>query len=317
VSKTAADPEAIGRAVARSQRLRREVDAKMTGVEIPKKPRRKPRRSGPRTEAGKAAVAMNAVKHGITSARVPLPTEDAAAWLKHRQGIFDTYEPVGAIEEMLANRVAELSWRLGRVMPAEDSLSATARERVPQEFRKKHGWNDVATVREAEALIEGAVEAMDALSESQSDPDRNPHRPLMPGTSDHLDQAFAHAGASAALEGAAPDDGVWTPSSIAVAITAVARHRQIPPEDLAEELIGYIEGRRLQLNDRLEFILDEQDRMRRDRILPPNLELLTLNKYELGLHRMLFQTMHELEAAQARRRGEPVPLARVQISSGG
>jgi hypothetical protein len=38
-------------------------------------------------------------------------------------------------------------------------------------------------------------------------------------------------------------------------------------------------------------------------------------KYEAHLHRQSFQLLHEIEAMQARRRGEPTPLARLDISS--
>jgi hypothetical protein len=36
-------------------------------------------------------------------------------------------------------------------------------------------------------------------------------------------------------------------------------------------------------------------------------------RYEAHLHRQLMQTMHELEALQARRRGEVTPLGRVDV----
>lgn len=39
-----------------------------------------------------------------------------------------------------------------------------------------------------------------------------------------------------------------------------------------------------------------------------------ITRYEAHLHRIYIQTLHELEAIQARRRGERVPLARLDIS---
>ena len=86
---------------------------------------------------------------------------------------------------------------------------------------------------------------------------------------------------------------------------------------MTAQLADFLKGREQRHRKRLQFILDEQDRMRRDRALPPQQELLNLTKYELGLNRMLFQAMHELEAVQSRRGGTPIPLARVQISAGG
>ena len=50
------------------------------------------------------------------------------------------------------------------------------------------------------------------------------------------------------------------------------------------------------------------------RILPPPEDLDKIMKYEAHFHRMQLQTQHELEALQARRKGEHSPLARVDFS---
>ena len=50
------------------------------------------------------------------------------------------------------------------------------------------------------------------------------------------------------------------------------------------------------------------------RILPGDKDLSMIMRYETHLHRMYIQTLHELEAIQARRRGERVPLTRLDIS---
>ncbi len=39
-------------------------------------------------------------------------------------------------------------------------------------------------------------------------------------------------------------------------------------------------------------------------------------RYEAHLHRQLLQTMHELEALQARRQGHATPLARLDVAGG-
>lgn len=52
------------------------------------------------------------------------------------------------------------------------------------------------------------------------------------------------------------------------------------------------------------------------RILPPPEALEKIMRYESHLHRLYMQTTHELEAMQARRRGESAPLARLDITSG-
>ena len=50
------------------------------------------------------------------------------------------------------------------------------------------------------------------------------------------------------------------------------------------------------------------------RILPAPEDLDKIMKYEAHFHRMQLQTQHELEALQARRKGDHSPLARVDFS---
>jgi hypothetical protein len=43
--------------------------------------------------------------------------------------------------------------------------------------------------------------------------------------------------------------------------------------------------------------------------------LLTIQKYETALNRQLLSTLHEIEARQARRKGEASPLARIDLNA--
>ncbi len=51
------------------------------------------------------------------------------------------------------------------------------------------------------------------------------------------------------------------------------------------------------------------------RVIPLDADVDKIMRYETHLHRMALQTQHELEALQARRRGEQTHLARLDISS--
>jgi hypothetical protein len=51
------------------------------------------------------------------------------------------------------------------------------------------------------------------------------------------------------------------------------------------------------------------------RVLPEEDTLNLIMRYNSQLHRQYIQTLHELEAMQARRRGERTPLARLDIAS--
>jgi hypothetical protein len=122
------------------------------------------RKRGPRTAAGKAAVRLNAVRHGITSPQVPIPgVEDADAWLAFRQAVIDDIAPVGAVEEALTERVAELHWRLRRIAPYEAELIAVAPERVEDDYAKRLSFSGPRTIAEAEAAVDAAREARAAI----------------------------------------------------------------------------------------------------------------------------------------------------------
>jgi hypothetical protein len=83
----------------------------------------RPRR-GPKTAAGKARVGLNAITHGIASARLVVPGESATEWELSRQGIVDALAPAGPVELALAERVATAFWRLRRVAAYEAAAIA-------------------------------------------------------------------------------------------------------------------------------------------------------------------------------------------------
>jgi hypothetical protein len=62
---------------------------------------------GPRTPEGKARSARNALKHGLRAQKhVVLPKEDAAEFTDLEAALFEELAPVGALQIVLARRVA-------------------------------------------------------------------------------------------------------------------------------------------------------------------------------------------------------------------
>jgi len=84
--------------------------------------------TGPRTNEGKAAASQNAVKHGLSAARVVITSESQADFRLYRDQILDELAPVSPMESMLAERIVTLSWRLKRVCSIQkqtiDALNA-------------------------------------------------------------------------------------------------------------------------------------------------------------------------------------------------
>ena len=78
--------------------------------------------TGPKTPEGKAAVRLNAFRHGLLAREVVLPEEDLDAFEDLLNQVRAELSPVGPIEELFADRVVNIMWRLGRSARAETAL---------------------------------------------------------------------------------------------------------------------------------------------------------------------------------------------------
>jgi hypothetical protein len=79
---------------------------------------------GRKTAAGKAASATNARKHGLLSREVLLPDEDAVAFSQLSKRLGEALDPVGELEQVLADRIIGLVWRLRRLGKIEAGILA-------------------------------------------------------------------------------------------------------------------------------------------------------------------------------------------------
>jgi hypothetical protein len=86
------------------------------------------RSRGPKTPAGKARSAQNALKHGLRAQKyLVLPEEDAAAFAALEAALLAELAPEGALQAVLARRIVAAAWRLERA------------ERLEAELFEKHG----------------------------------------------------------------------------------------------------------------------------------------------------------------------------------
>jgi hypothetical protein len=81
------------------------------------------RSRGPKTSEGKARSAQNALKHGLRAQKyVVLPEEDADEFAGLEAALVAELAPVGALQTVLARRVAVAAWRLARADRIEVEL---------------------------------------------------------------------------------------------------------------------------------------------------------------------------------------------------
>lgn len=78
--------------------------------------------TGPRTEAGKARSAQNAFRHGLSAQEIVVEGEAVAGFEALRGAIALELNPVDTLEQLLADRLAGLLWRLRRIPAFEAAL---------------------------------------------------------------------------------------------------------------------------------------------------------------------------------------------------
>ncbi|MGB6896546.1 MAG: hypothetical protein WBF37_11495 [Dehalococcoidia bacterium] len=277
---------------------------------------------GPKTEAGKAVVRLNAVEHGVLSTTPVIPgLEREEDWEEHRAGVLASLAPEGHMEMALAERVALQLWRLQRVVRYEREVVAVAQEEVDDDLAQERRYRvgEPESVEQARNDLSAAQDHLRSLESLAKMPD---------GASLSGDDATTILDSLADSVGVDLDEDdvplpdvlqeadwdafdSWTAGLVREVIDGIAAHAET--EDL---LAAAVEQARTSVpikKDQLNRLVAELDRMRRQRLLPDGETLQKLVRYEAHLNRQLYQALHELEALQARRQGEPAPLARVDV----
>jgi hypothetical protein len=70
--------------------------------------------TGPRTPEGKEKAAQNSLKHGLFTRETVIRGEDEGEFAEYRENLLNQLVPGTPLEETLAERVVDLSWRLKR-----------------------------------------------------------------------------------------------------------------------------------------------------------------------------------------------------------
>ena len=84
--------------------------------------------TGPRTPEGKEKASQNALTHGLFSREAVIRGEDEDEFELHRERLLGQLNPVGLLEEILAERVIDLAWRLQRAVQDQSEAFAALYE---------------------------------------------------------------------------------------------------------------------------------------------------------------------------------------------
>lgn len=273
-----------------------------------------------KSDVGTAMARLNEFQFGLAADAPIIPgVESPEDWTRRYEAMIAAYQPVGGLEETLVERAVTLLWRLRRVARYESQYSAANIERVTEDFRMRSLTRALPrSIEEANERVETVGRALRLLEGLMVAP---------PGTAIHDDDIAAIFDAmvddpeAADLlkmsipgfeEGISNADG-WTAPLLRIAVSELARRKGIKPSAQLVHAIGLVRKMFDVRTEERAAMLAEQDRMRRERLLPESAALHALTRYEASLHRQWMQVMHELEAAQARRRGQATPLLRADL----
>jgi len=245
------------------------------------------RSTGPRTPAGKAVVARNALRHGILSARFLLDGEDEADLQCLFDGLCESLQPLGALEVSLVEKVALNLWRHRRLVRAEGAEiklhrkdadiaeQATAQLGLPWAGRiTEDDLNGVDTgeINWCRAVIEEYEELPEPLG-------RYPWRDL----EKHAPQIHAQITSDAADEGQSVEG-------------SLAGYGEGLREYL-EDLVGYARGQ-IRKSEQAPVVAAIAELIRAQRAIPRAAVRETLARYQTMLDNELYRALRALREAQ-------------------
>ena len=126
--------------------------------------------TGPKTPAGKAAVRLNANKHGLRSQEVLLPGEDEEALKELDENLRAELQPVGELENLFVDGIVAAHWRLRRLRRVEAGIFAwelygELAERAQQEAHT-YEWSVLDALGSAEQITD-EQKHQEALAKAQ------------------------------------------------------------------------------------------------------------------------------------------------------
>jgi hypothetical protein len=111
------------------------------------------KKRGPNTPEGRLAARLNASTHGILSPRpIVNAYEKPEDWEGHRAAIVDSLAPEGGMGQVLAERVALMSWWLNRVVLYEAGRLQEDQEDLRQERLHKGRIEAIYKGQDSDAL---------------------------------------------------------------------------------------------------------------------------------------------------------------------
>jgi hypothetical protein len=298
------------------------------------------RSTGPKTARGKGTVARNAIKHGLLAREVVITAGDGKESLEEFDALverlWEFYEPVGVVEELLVEKIATCWWRKARAIRAENGeirkrLDTIALNRALQNSDKGNLAVMLAEL-ELDYRLGNPADAnlsIRDLTAARQDLQRTlrGHQSGLAFLRSLLEKAKSEIASDGCISERLREDifmafCCWD-YSFAIAClcdgpTKVGVEERpsekVVPKRTDEEratFIAFIDDELEKLSVFKEYALireeQERDAEARSFSLPPTDATDKILRYETQIDRQLYRAMDELERLQRRRRGENVP----------
>ena len=114
--------------------------------------------TGPRTPQGKNRSKNNATKHGIFSSVVVLQGESRPDYESLLDGLRESFQPVGSLEEILVEKLAALLWRHRRLINAEGAEIRNKREFLEWDRNREQSMEAERQAREESTEAPGLLD---------------------------------------------------------------------------------------------------------------------------------------------------------------
>jgi hypothetical protein len=301
------------------------------------------RSTGPKTARGKHNVGCNAIKHGLLARQVVITAGDGEESLKEFHGLvgrlWESYEPVGVVEETLVQRIATCWWRLARVIRAENGETRKGLDSLGMDrfFRSSDQFNLAMSLLE----VAGNGDLYSPQNQADRKVSTRGRLSALQGfqtdvRADRFDLAYLKGllkkVKSEVESGELISDGTWRrvldafcawdyllTHTCLSACPPEAKVENRPSENVEDkqadkkrsDVVAFIDSR-LERITLLEELASEREKLARDAevrslSLPPADATDKLLRYEAHLDRQLYRAMDQLERLQRNRRGENVP----------
>ena len=111
--------------------------------------------TGPKTPEGKAAVALNGIRHGLLSRQSLVKGESEADLVGFGKRLRAQLAPVGELELLFADRIVSSAWRLRRALVVEAAV--LSKEDTPDRAFVGYGLQKMTVIARYESALERSL----------------------------------------------------------------------------------------------------------------------------------------------------------------